>query len=96
MSCQEAFKPLLNLRNLNHPMTGSSEVPLCSCGEVLPPSSGTHICVLVFVDSVEVEGLVVDEELRAGDIDGADADWESVHILICCSRSGCHHMDLDI
>ena len=43
--------------------------------ESLPPSGGTHIRVLVFIDSMEIEGLVVDEELRAGDVDCADADW---------------------
>lgn len=30
---------------------------------------------------MEVEGLAVDEELRAGDVDGADADRERVYIL---------------
>lgn len=41
----------------------------------MPPSSGTHIRVLVFIDSVEIEGLVVDEELGAGNADCADANW---------------------
>lgn len=59
------------------------------------PSSGTHIRVLMFVDSVEVEGLVVDEKLCAGYIDGADPDWESIHILICRSAVGGHQVNLD-
>lgn len=42
---------------------------------VLLPSSGTHIRVLMFIDSMEVEGLVVDEELGAGNVDHADANW---------------------
>lgn len=41
---------------------------------VLPSSSGTHIRVLVFIDSMEIEGLVVDEELCAGNVDRADAN----------------------
>lgn len=36
----------------------------------------------MFVDSMEVERLVVDEKLRASHIDCADADWESVDILV--------------
>lgn len=43
--------------------------------KVLLPSSGTHIRVLVFIDSMEIEGLVVYEELGAGNIDSADANW---------------------
>lgn len=41
----------------------------------LLPSSGTHISVLVFIDPMEIEGLVVDEELGAGNVDCTDADW---------------------
>lgn len=29
----------------------------------------------MFIDTVEIEGLVVDEELGAGDIHSADANW---------------------
>lgn len=29
----------------------------------------------MFIDSMEIEGLLVDEELCAGNTDGADADW---------------------
>ena len=43
--------------------------------ESLPPSGGTHIRVLMFIDSMEVEGLVVDEELSAGNFDSANANW---------------------
>lgn len=43
--------------------------------KVLLPTTGTHIRVLVFIYSVEVEGLFVDEELGAGNVDRADADW---------------------
>ena len=41
----------------------------------LLPSSGTHVRILMFIDSMEVEGLVVDEELGAGHVNSADADW---------------------
>lgn len=44
------------------------------------PSGGTHICILVFVDSMEVEGLVVDEELCTGDFDGANTHLQCVVI----------------
>lgn len=50
----------------------------------------------MLVDSMEVERLVVDEKLRASYIDSADADWESVDILIRQPPSGCHQMDLDV
>lgn len=43
--------------------------------KLLLPSSGTHIRVLVFIDSMEIKGLVVDEELGAGNINSADANW---------------------
>lgn len=61
----------------------------------MPPSSGTHIRVLMFVDSVEVERLLVDEKLGAGYVDRADPDWESIHILILRSPVGCHQVNLD-
>lgn len=41
---------------------------------VLLPSGGTHIRVLVFVHSMKIERLVVDEELGAGNVDCADAN----------------------
>lgn len=41
----------------------------------------TYICILVLVDPVEVEGPAIDEELGAGDVHGADADRERVHVL---------------
>lgn len=41
----------------------------------------TYICILVLVDPVEVEGPAIDEELGAGDVHGADADRERVHIF---------------
>lgn len=63
--------------------------------KVLLPSSGTHIRVLMFVDSVEVERFVVDEKLGAGYTDCADSDWESIHILIRRSPVGCHQVNLD-
>lgn len=53
----------------------------------------TYVCILVLVDPVEVEGLAVDEELRAGDMDGADADWECVYVLqqrLICLRLHFH------
>ena len=46
-----------------------------------PQAPHTYVCVFVLVDTVEVEGPAVDEELRAGDMDGADADRECVHVL---------------
>lgn len=42
---------------------------------VLLPSGGTHISVLVFIDSMEIERLVVDEKLGAGNVDCADSNW---------------------
>lgn len=50
--------------------------------KVLLPSSGTHVRVLVLIHPMEIEGLVVNEELGAADVDCADADWQSVHVLI--------------
>lgn len=35
----------------------------------------------MLVDPVEVEGPAIDEELGAGDVHGADADRECVHVL---------------
>lgn len=35
----------------------------------------THVIVLVFVDSVEIKGLLVDEKLGAANVDGADSHW---------------------
>lgn len=58
------------------------------------PSSGTHIRVLMLVDSVEVERFVVDEKLCAGYSDRADPNWESIHILIRRSPVGCHQVNL--
>lgn len=50
--------------------------------EVPPPQAPhTYIRVFVLVDAMEVEGPAVDEELRAGDVDGTDADRERVHVL---------------
>lgn len=43
--------------------------------KALLPSAGTHISVLVFIDSMEVERLVVDEKLGAGNVDSADSNW---------------------
>lgn len=62
--------------------------------KVLLPSS-THIRVLMFVDSVEVERFVVDEKLCAGYTDRANPYWESIHILIRRSPVGCHQVNLD-
>lgn len=42
---------------------------------VLLPSGGTHIRVLMFVDSMKIKGLVVDEELGLGDGNSPDANW---------------------
>lgn len=36
----------------------------------------------MLVDPVEVEGLSVDEELRAGDVNGADANRQGVDVLL--------------
>lgn len=47
----------------------------------------------MLVDPVEVEGLAIDEELCAGDVDGADADWERVYVLqqrLICLRLHFH------
>lgn len=55
----------------------------------------TYICVFVLVDAVEVEGLAVDEELRAGDVDSADADREGVHVLQQCPIHLCLHFHLN-
>jgi len=52
----------------------SHEVPL-------PRVPHAYVGVFVLVDAVEVEGPAVDEELRAGDVDGADADRERVRVL---------------
>lgn len=43
--------------------------------KVLLPFTGTHISVLVFIDSMEIERLVVDEKLGAGNVDCADSNW---------------------
>lgn len=34
----------------------------------------------MFVDTVKVEGLIVDEELSAGDLDGTDAHRQTIQI----------------
>lgn len=47
------------------------------------PSSGTHIRVLMFINTMEIKRLVVNEELGLGNVDCADADWQSIHIFIC-------------
>lgn len=63
--------------------SGAAQKVAVKClSEVLLPSGGTHICVLVFVDSVEVEGLVIDEEFCAGDVDGANTHRQLVVIHI--------------
>lgn len=36
----------------------------------------------MLVDPVEIEGLSIDEELRAGDVNGADANWQCVDVLL--------------
>lgn len=91
------FRPLPKSWRSNESACLAARVPLqCSCGKVLPPSSGTHVWVLMLVDSMEVERLVVDKKLRAGHVDCADADWKSVHVLIRWPVSGCQQVDLDI
>ncbi len=54
---------------------------------VLLPSGVTHICVLVFVDPVEVKRLVVDQKLCAGDFNGTNSHRKSVNVrlsVLCC------------
>lgn len=64
--------------------------------EVLPLRvPHTYVCILVLVDAMEVEGLAVDEELRAGDVDGADADRERVQVLQQGPVHLCLHFHLD-
>lgn len=57
-----------------------------SISGVLLPSGDTHICILVFVDSLEVEGLIVDEELCTRDVDGANTHRQCVVIHISTLR----------
>lgn len=64
--------------------------------KLLAPPSGTHISVLVFIDSMEIERLVVDKELGAGHINSANTDWQSVHIFVCRSLIGCHQANLEV
>lgn len=54
----------------------------------------THISVLMFVDSMEIEGFVVDEELCVGDLHSADAHRQSIHILIDRTLTTCCHVNL--
>lgn len=61
----------------------------------LLPSADTHVCVLVFVDPVEVERLVVDEELRAGDLNRTDTHRKSVNVrlsVLCCGLNLQNHI----
>lgn len=53
---------------------------------VLLPSGGTHICILVLIDSLEIEGLIVDEELCTGDCDGTNSHRQRVVIHITTLR----------
>lgn len=63
--------------------SGAAQRVAVKClSEVLLPSGGTHICVLVFVDSVEVEGLVIDEEFCTGDADGTNTHRQRIVIHI--------------
>ncbi len=50
--------------------------------------SVTHVCVLVFVDPVEVKRLVVDEKLCAGDFNGPNSHRKSVNVRlsVLCGR----------
>lgn len=66
-----------------------TDMLLESLNEVLLPSADTHIRVLMFIDSVEVERLVVDEKLAAGNVDCADSNWKSIDVLICQSLIAC-------
>lgn len=45
----------------------------------------------MFIDTMEIEGLVVDEELGSGNINSADSHRQSIHVFICfISPVGCH------
>ena len=59
------------------------------------PLVATHVRVLVLVDAVEVEGLVVDEELRAGDFHRADPHRQGVPVLQHFS-SGASHLQANL
>lgn len=48
----------------------------------------------MLVDPVEVEGLSVDEELRAGDVHGADANRQCVDVLLWHAAGLCLHFHL--
>lgn len=50
----------------------------------------------MFIDPVEIKRLVVDKELGAGDINGADANGKSVNILVRCSLISCTEANLNI
>lgn len=55
----------------------------------------THIGILMFVDSVEIEGFAVDEELCVGDLHSADSHRQSINILTDRTLASCRHVNLE-
>ena len=49
----------------------------------------------MLVDSMEVKGLAVDEELGPGDLDCAYANWQGVHVLGKAIFCFCGHLHLE-